>query len=942
MKHSTSWAAARIAALYLIFAGAWILFSDRLLAGLIADPDTLTQLQTYKGWLFVLVTTALLYFARRQSDEALRQSQFFLEKAQHVAHIGHWISDPGPSGALSWSKETYRIFGLDERTFDGKRETFFALVHPDDREAVQAASRAALAGERPYSLDHRILRSDGRICWVHEQAEVLRDAAGHPIQMIGIVQDITERRRLEQESRRLSRAIEQSPTTVVITDTHGNIEYVNPSFTRTTGYTREEAVGQNPRILKSGHTSPDEYKRMWHIITSGGEWRGEFHNRRKNGELYWENAVLSPVTNEAGEITHFLAVKEDVTERKQAEEARRLSEAQLQAAVENLPFDFWACDPQGRYILQNARSIQRWGNLVGKTALEAAVDEDTRAEWQDNRQRAFAGEVVRVERTVRDGDKLRHTYKTVAPIRDGNEIRGVIGITQDITELKRAEEALRASEEHFRLLVEGARDYAIFMLDPDGRVASWNAAAERIQGYEADEIVGQHVSRFYAPEDVQAGASDLLLKTTVEGHVQIEGWRVRKDGTRFWAEVAMTALRNEDGELRGFAKMTRDLTERRQAAQAVQESQARLNGIITSAMDAIITINHDQRIVLFNAAAEAMFGYPAATLIGQPIDRLIPQRFRDIHRQHIRAFEQTGVTNRHMGALGAISGVRANSEEFPIEASISQIEVGGHKFFTVILRDITERKRAEAALERLNAELEQRVVERTAELQTKNRELETFTYSVSHDLKAPLRGIDGYSRILLEDYTERLDDEGRRFLSTIRGATSQMNQLIDDLLSYSRLERRSLAPSRLEPRRLVEALLVERADDLRARGVEVSVDIPCQAVSADSEGLAQALRNLIDNALKFTRDVAAPRVEIGGRETESGCMLWVRDNGVGFDMRYHDRIFDIFQRLHRVEDYAGTGIGLAIVRKAMQRMGGRAWAESQPGHGAIFYLELPR
>ena len=261
--------------------------------------------------------------------------------------------------------------------------------------------------------------------------------------------------------------------------------------------------------------------------------------------------------------------------------------------------------------------------------------------------------------------------------------------------------------------------------------------------------------------------------------------------------------------------------------------------------------------------------------------------------------------------------------------------------------DVTETRQAEATLRRINIELEQRVEARTRELTELNQSLESFVYTVSHDLKAPLRGIEGYGRLLLEEHAQQLDAEGRLFAERIQEGTLRMGQLIDDLLAYARMERRAISVQDVELASVLGQVIEDARTDLERGGVVLELEVP-QAplgVRVDREGLMLALRNLLANAIKFSAASQPPRVRIAvrrlGPEASAAIELRLSDNGVGFDMAYHDRIFEIFQRLHRMEDYPGTGIGLALVRKAMQRMGGTVRAESRPGEGATFVLTLP-
>ena len=507
--------------------------------------------------------------------------------------------------------------------------------------------------------------------------------------------------------------------------------------------------------------------------------------------------------------------------------------------------------------------------------------------------------------------------------------------------------------------------------------------------------------------------------------------------------------------------------------EALHDSETRLAGIINSAMDAIITVDEHQRIVLFNPAAEKMFGRRATEVIGQPLDQFIPERFRAAHAQHHRDFGQTGLTRRHMQDLGSISGVRANGEEFPIEASISKVDLGGRKLFTAILRDITERKRAEAALRQseerlqrvtegmteglvisemqgelvhwnpaaiemhgfttdevwrrqlpefkqifelstvdgtvvpfeqwplprilrgerlreyelrvrridgdwervfsyggtlvqdsqgkqiafctiaditerkraeeeirlLNRDLERRVEQRTAELQAANKELESFSYSVAHDLRAPLRAMDGFSDAVLEDYGPQLPDQARQYLETIRRGAQRMGALIDDLLTFSRLTRQSITRQPVNMESLVRSVLADVVPEAATGKIQI-VDGNLPAAHGDPALLRQVWANLLSNAVKYSRHAQQARIEIGSLTEGKKDIYYVRDNGAGFDMKYADKLFGVFQRLHRGDEFEGTGIGLAIVQRVVHRHGGQVWAEAKVNEGATFYFTL--
>ncbi|HEX2091699.1 MAG TPA: ATP-binding protein [Longimicrobiaceae bacterium] len=388
-------------------------------------------------------------------------------------------------------------------------------------------------------------------------------------------------------------------------------------------------------------------------------------------------------------------------------------------------------------------------------------------------------------------------------------------------------EVPQRTDELYRLLVESVQDYAIFVLNPEGYIISWNPGAERIKGYAANEIIGKHFRTFYTPEAQADRHPEYELEVAArEGRYAEEGWRVRKDGSQFWASVTITALRTQQGRLVGFAKVTRDLTERKLA--------------------------EEDRIQRYEAE----------------------KRLRE---------ELDGQATR----------------------------------------------------------LEELVVERTRALEDANMELEAFAYSVAHDLRAPVRAMQGFSEILLEEYGAELDETGRDYLQRIAGAADQMEGLIRDLLAFSRLGREEIRLSPV-PLDLVWARTREElASEIREQRAEVAVESPLPMVRGHETTLIQVMKNLVGNAIKFVAPGARPQVRIRAEEREGRARVWVEDNGIGIAPEHRERIFRIFERLHGIEQYPGTGIGLALVRKGVERLGGRVGVESVPGQGSRFWFELP-
>ncbi len=620
-------------------------------------------------------------------------------------------------------------------------------------------------------------------------------------------------------------------------------------------------------------------------------------------ERYW-SPLNSPVFGPSGELVYIIHRVEDVTEfirlKRKGLEHRALAE-QLRTRAEEMEAEIYLRAQEVQEANQRLRLLNQGleNEIAVRRAAEAAL------------------------KRAKEGLEARVQARTAALTEANAALRA------EIAE-RRAADSARA---HFAAIVESSDD-AIMSKTPDGVITSWNAAAERLFGYKAAEAVG-HLMLMLFPPDRVAEESDILARIRRGESVEhFETVRLRKDGTPVDVSVAISPIRDREGLVVGASTIARDITERRHAdQQRLLQATA-----FETAANAIMITDRAGTVLWVNPAFREQTGYAPDEVIGRN-PRLLKSG------KHTAAFYKKLWDTILAGRTwrGVFTNRRKDGSLYYDEHTITPVRSSSGEIthFVAIMQDITERRRAEEEIRKLNRELERRVVNRTAQLEAANKELEAFCYSVSHDLRAPLRHIDGFVGLLTKAAGPSLSEQCRHYLDTLTLSAREMGRLIDDLLVFSRMGRAEMRQTRVDLDQLVDDVIHSLQADSNGRNIDwKKAHLP--TVPADPAMLRQVLINLLSNAVKYTRPRDPAEIEVGSTQGEHGeVVIFVRDNGVGFDMQYADKLFGVFQRLHNDQDFEGTGIGLANVRRIIARHGGRTWAEGKVNAGATFYFSLP-
>jgi PAS domain S-box-containing protein len=648
--------------------------------------------------------------------------------------------------------------------------------------------------------------------------------------------------------------------------------------------------------------------------------------------LLWQKKRADNALSAFREINEKLEqrVRERTAELAQINKAVRASEQRFRTMADNAPVLIWISGPDRKYTWFN----RQWLDFAG-----CSLQEELAKSWAENvHPDDYRSAINTYIKHFDDRLPFRMEYRVnhysgewrwvinsgVPYFASDGEFLGYVGSCIDITERKKA-------EDRFRLAITSAPN-GILMADENGIITLVNTQIESYFGYKSKELLGQPVEKLL-PQSLRGKHPSLRKSYMHKPTARPMGagrdlFAVRKDGSGFPVEIGLNPIQTDSGM--EILAVIVDITERNRSIEAIRSSEKRYHHTLDSMMEGCQIIGKDWRYIYINEAAEKHNRRPKEELLGNKYKDMWPGIEKTLVYRYIKQTMKQKINNRIETEFVFPDGTSGW-----FEVSVHSIPEG----VFILSQDITDRKTAEQKVVKLNEELEEKVKKRTAQLETANNELESFSYSVSHDLRAPLRAISGFSQKLQRNYQQHFDEEAQRLVRVIVNNTNKMGQLIDDLLTFSRLGKKEKSVTLLDMEKLVQNVLKDMNHTQEHKKVKITIK-KLPAAYGDRAMLTQVYHNLIANALKFSSKKSNPQVEIGFKKKGKEIIYFVKDNGAGFNMQFIDKLFGVFQRLHTENEFEGTGIGLSLVKRIIQKHGGRIWAEAAENKGATFSFTL--